>query len=710
MSTKIGDMAVYLSANTAPLAKDLASAAKMIGGFAGGVKDRISSLASGFASLTKEMIAVAGGNILASGIKSAAAGIGGLVAESVGLAAEMEKNIAAFEVLTGSAEKTKVLMKDIKDYAAASPLSLAQSTSQVKKLIAAGITPDQAVPTLSRLSDAAMGDPATIERLAYAYGQVNAAGRLYGTELKQFTETGIPLIEQLSKVLGKPKDQIKHLVEEGRVGFYELQLAIKGLTDEGGIFYGQSEKYAQTLAGRWDKAVDAFEEVKRAFGSAIIEEVGLKEAAGDVENFADNLKPMVEALRPVIRFVGDLGKGLAQLGAESGKAAFQLLDGVLGKIGKSFPETAKWIRSTIDDLKNFKIDSEGIAQFADYVSEEFVKAIKYIEPYWDSLVQDFVDPIRDVIKSIKDLLASRPLTKIGAALTGNLDTVRKGDQAAKDIATQEWRANLNMEKHGIDKFTAYQLAEYVDLNAEYKQKIAELTATAAKYRSEGAANPNPVLRDDFYASAARRDQEAKEYGALADKAQAKVIEMLSRGSPEKAANYEQIRAEKRRKLEEDEYEKMLAKIYKDAGFDNIDFNGRFKPPKPELDPRLVELSQKLETKFIDPLIKFANDVTDLDKIKAAGRIDARGYALAFSDLVSDLAKNNHLGPTQLAPGLELGSSQLASVIAQASAGNEANSVEGILKSIKLIQDEQLKAAKELVTQGRQPPVVFNPSP
>jgi len=698
MSTKIGDMAIYLSANTSPLAKDLAAASKMIGGFAVGVKDKISSLASGFASLSKEMVAIAGGNLLASGIKSAAAGLGGMVSESVSLAAEMEKNVGAFEVLTGSAEKTRELMKDIRDFAAASPLSLKQSTDQVKKLIAAGIAPDQAVPTLSRLSDAAMGDPAIVERLAYAYGQVNAAGRLYGTELKQFTETGIPLINELAKVMGKPRDQIKHLVEDGRVGFYELQLAIKSLTDKGGIYFGQSDKYAETLAGKWDKAKDAIEDLKRSFGVALVEGLGLKSAADDAGNFAESLKPMIERLKPIIRFVGELGRGFANLAAEGGKAAFEIGDRLLTKLGAKFPEFVKGIKGAVDSLKNFSIDGFDVENLAESIGNAIVDGLNFARSAWDGFVDSFVEPIGAVIKNVWNI--SNDLT---AKAIQAKDLIDGGNRYETFAKAQEYEKRISriMGQYGITREAA---TEYDAFDTAKKTRQGQIPGDLKKITSE---IDSAIAKKDAGANAAARQklEDLLKNDAIYIESLEKKMDSAKGVIDPSSYIGKQLRKQQREmEAYQNWQDSELAKLFKGPAGD------RFSPLRPDLEPRLSELSTKLEERFIDPLVKFANDVTDLDKIKAAGRIDSRAYALAYSELVGELARNNHLGPTQLAPGLELGSSQLASVIAQASAGGEANSVEGILKSIKLIQDQQLTAARELVNQGKQPPVVFHPSP
>jgi len=69
----------------------------------------------------------------------------------------------------------------------------------------------------------------------------------------------------------------------------------------------------------------------------LIQELGLKEGADDAGTFIDSLKPFVDIFRPMIHFVGLLGKGLAQLAGEGGKAFLNIADIIGGRLARAFP-------------------------------------------------------------------------------------------------------------------------------------------------------------------------------------------------------------------------------------------------------------------------------------------------------------------------------------------------------------------------------------
>ena len=121
--------------------------------------------------------------------------MGYLAKESLFLADKLEQVSISFEVLTGSAEKSQKLLMDLRQLAKESPtLELLSIRDTAKQLIAFGIDSESVVGTIKMLGDVSAATGVDISRIGYAYGQVRSAGRLYGTELRQFTEAGVPLL------------------------------------------------------------------------------------------------------------------------------------------------------------------------------------------------------------------------------------------------------------------------------------------------------------------------------------------------------------------------------------------------------------------------------------------------------------------------------------------------------------------------------------
>lgn len=58
------------------------------------------------------------------------------------------------------------------------------------------------------------------------------------------------MIAELAKQFGVAESKVKELVEEGKVGFPEVQKVIESLTDEDGKFSGLMEAQSKTITGQ----------------------------------------------------------------------------------------------------------------------------------------------------------------------------------------------------------------------------------------------------------------------------------------------------------------------------------------------------------------------------------------------------------------------------------------------------------------------------
>ena len=116
-------------------------------------------------------------------------------------------------------------------------------------------------------------------------------------DIRQFAGRGIPIYEELAKVLGVSKDQVGELVTEGKVGFKEVEQAFKNMTSEGGKFNDLMENSAGTWPQRLSNIQDTLFQKLNDFGNKYKEvfEFGIGTA-----------KELVEHLDDVISVIGGL--------------------------------------------------------------------------------------------------------------------------------------------------------------------------------------------------------------------------------------------------------------------------------------------------------------------------------------------------------------------------------------------------------------------
>jgi len=121
-----------------------------------------------------------------------------------------------------------------------------------------GLTTDKAFESLQMLGDVASVSGADLARVAVAFGQSAAAGRVMTQDLNQFINNGIPIYQLLGDVTGKNVGELRDLASQGKITFDLLEQAFKKGTSEGGKFFGGTSKLSKTLGGRLSTLRDNF--------------------------------------------------------------------------------------------------------------------------------------------------------------------------------------------------------------------------------------------------------------------------------------------------------------------------------------------------------------------------------------------------------------------------------------------------------------------
>ena len=186
----------------------------------------------------------------------------------VNVRGEFQKLEISFKTMLGSEEKAARLMDQLVKTAATTPFSMGDIAKSAKQLLAYGLEAEKVNDTLIRLGDIAAGLSIPINDLAYLYGTTMVQGRLYTQDLNQFLGRGIPLMEELAKQFGVAESEVKKLVEEGKVGFPQVQQAIVNLTSEGSKFGGLMEAQSKTIAGQISNIEDQIEQMFNEIGKS----------------------------------------------------------------------------------------------------------------------------------------------------------------------------------------------------------------------------------------------------------------------------------------------------------------------------------------------------------------------------------------------------------------------------------------------------------
>lgn len=215
---------------------------------------------------------------------------------------EFQQLEIAFKTMLGSAAQADALMSQLVKTAATTPFGLTDIAQSAKQLLAYGVEADKVNETLIRLGDIAAGLSIPINDLAYLYGTTMVQGRLYTQDLNQFLGRGILLIEQLAQQFGVAENQVKALVEEGKVGFPEVEQAIINLTNEGSMFGGLMAAQSQSITGQISNIEDAIDTMFNEIGKQ--NEGVINDALGLVSTLIENWETVGKVLLTVIATYG----------------------------------------------------------------------------------------------------------------------------------------------------------------------------------------------------------------------------------------------------------------------------------------------------------------------------------------------------------------------------------------------------------------------
>jgi tape measure domain-containing protein len=221
-----------------------------------------------FSNFKSSLMAIPGMQFLSNPYVLASAGVGAIAK----IGAQTEKTTVAFEVLVGSERKAVKLLKQINDFAAATPFSTMDLEKSAQMMLNFGISSKSVMTYLKELGDISMGDANKLQSLSLVFGQMSAAGKLQGQDNMQFISAGFAPLKELQKMTGKSYKELQEMMSKGQITSNAVAAALKHATEQGGLFHGMMQKTAQTVLGKLStafgnliqKARDMFKYIKPA--------------------------------------------------------------------------------------------------------------------------------------------------------------------------------------------------------------------------------------------------------------------------------------------------------------------------------------------------------------------------------------------------------------------------------------------------------------
>lgn len=234
--------------------------------------------------------------------------IQGYFNELVSVRGEFELQQKALSAILQSKDQADKLWDQTVKLAVKSPFKVKELVSYTKQLAAYRIETDKLHETTKRLADVSAGLGVDMQRIILAYGQVRAASYLRGTELRQFTEAGIPMLEELARYFSELEGRaisvgdVFGMISKRLVSFKDVAEVFERMTDEGGVFYEMQAKQAETLKGMMSNLRDRIDLMLNDIGK--VNDGLLKNMVSLAQSFVQNWKAVADQLELVIYLFG----------------------------------------------------------------------------------------------------------------------------------------------------------------------------------------------------------------------------------------------------------------------------------------------------------------------------------------------------------------------------------------------------------------------
>lgn len=272
-----------------------------------------------------------------------------VVTNLVRVSAEFEAQRTALGAILGDVAQAQNLFSDIKELAVVSPFSVRDLTAYTKQLSAFSVPYEELFETTKMLADVSAGLGVDMGRIILAYGQVRSAAFLRGTEVRQFTEAGIPILDRLAEMFTEIEGravsvgEVFDKISFRQVPFEMVQQAFEDMTSEGGQFYNMQLVLSETLQGQLSNLRDAYEIMFSEIGEKT--DGVLKGAVGLARSLAENYEDVGKTILWLIGIYGTYKVALAAANALEA-VSYQI------NLARAAGESAAAFKGLVQAIKN----------------------------------------------------------------------------------------------------------------------------------------------------------------------------------------------------------------------------------------------------------------------------------------------------------------------------------------------------------------------
>lgn len=407
--------------------------------------------------------------------------IRGYINQMIKVRGEMELQQRSLQAILQNKDAANEVWQKTIDLAVRSPFRIKDLVTYTKQLAAYRVESEKLYDTNKMLADVSAGLGVDMQRLILAFGQVKSANFLRGTELRQFTEAGIPMLDELAKLYTQMEGalvtsgDVFERISKRMVLFEDVEEVFKRMTAAGGTFYRMQEIQSETLKGQISNLKDSVDIMLNSMGKDM--DGVLKKSVKSVKFLVDNYEVLIPILKSIIvalalykvnSFAASeatlrmaRSMKMAKISATGLGGAWTSLRVGLAQFGKSLEKTTKMLASNPWLLLAAAIVTAAIKL------NQFRKELEEVDKKYSQLL----DKQGDVYLAFRQAGQKSDLEEQVAER-------RKQLQALVDMAKNEYGLVIDINVGEIDES---------NLEEEFnkiRQKMIELNAFSASFSKE----------------------------------------------------------------------------------------------------------------------------------------------------------------------------------------------------------------------------------
>lgn len=416
--------------------------------------------------------------------------LSGFAREMVNVRGEFQKLEISLETILGSKERADQILAQAVELAAKTPFDLSGVGDATKQLLAYGFEAENVIEEIRRLGDVSAGLNIPLSDMAYLYGTTRVQGRLFAQDLMQFTNRGIPLIQELAKQFGVAEDEVKNLVSAGKVGFPEVEKAMHNLTNEGGMFFNLMEKQSASIPGQLANLGDAWEMALNDMGKS--SEGFISDGIAGVTVLVENYQTVIDIVKVLAISYGSYRAALmltsvatkAMTAANAGMTASQIL-------------LNRWtvIATRAQRILNATMLANPYVAAATALAALISAVVIFNKNTKDSVTvsEDFKAAIKEEINAANELFKTLKNTNEGTA--ERAEAIKKINEVYGKYLPQQLTEKSNLEDiEAAQKAVNEAIAESIFLRSQ-ESDLANLREGTEKYAERFGKAVQDVIKD-----------------------------------------------------------------------------------------------------------------------------------------------------------------------------------------------------------------------